>query len=1185
MFFPITSGAAAAVAFWFMRLTKLKLAGFKSFVDPTTIALPGQLVGVVGPNGCGKSNVMDSVRWVLGESKASELRGESMQDVIFNGSGSRKPVSRAAVELVFDNSLGRLSGQWSQYAELSVRRLLTRNGQSEYYINNLHVRRKDVTDLFLGTGLGPRAYAIIGQGTISRIIEAKPDELRVFLEEAAGVTRYKERRKETENRLADTRENLARVEDIRLELGLQMERLEGQASVARQYREYHAELTRKQQLFWFLRRNEAQLERERLAREVDLASVDLEARNAALRDLEMRIEEARETHFAASDGVHAAQSGLYAANAEVARLEAEIRHRQESRREYEMRLAQLTEARAHWQAQAGNLANDLERWQDLLTLADERVEQGRLCLEACQERLPLAEERHVSALAAVNRQRAEVALAEQRLHVEQANRGHAQRSLQSVIGRSERLAAERAMLVAPDLSELADRQEALAELRELIVVALTSQKAQQDQLPLLEQQRRTILAEFQQAQRERAETQARRMALQQLQQRLQANGKLDDWLRRHGLQHGEPLWKALQVEAGWENAVEAVLRERLAALPAAAANAAWSKDRPSGKLTLLLPLADERPPAAPANGLLLARIHCKDAVLSAILADWLGEVYSAPDLAAALTRRSSLTASACCVTPGGDIVNRQSMTLFAPDNDGHGLLERQREIDALVAVIGEREENVLQAQGCLGEIEGRLAEAQQGLNESRQKVTSLQNRAHTLQVETLQLAQAGERFRERQAQIDASLAELAAEEDNESERLGIADAAIDRQHQQIQELQTLSAAARMLLEQTERALQGERGGVNRAERELREAEFSQRECSNKLQELAANRELASQQLERLDADLARCQESASARQADELKPCLQAALDHRVAREHALANARDALEAAASGLRALDEERLKVGQSLDPLRHRISELKLKEQAASLGFEQFAAQLAAAGADESSLLPELAAARPAALQSALTALQRSIDALGAVNLAALDELEAARERKSYLDAQSDDLTQAMVTLENAIRRIDRETRELLQSTYDSVNRSFGELFPILFGGGEARLMMTGEEILDAGLQVMAQPPGKKNSTIHLLSGGEKALTAIALVFSMFQLNPAPFCLLDEVDAPLDDTNTERFCAMVRRMSANTQFLFISHNKITMEMAQQLVGVTMQESGVSRIVEVDMEEALRMREQLV
>ncbi|HOG04109.1 MAG TPA: AAA family ATPase, partial [Accumulibacter sp.] len=543
-----------------MRLTKLKLAGFKSFVDPTTLALPGQLVGVVGPNGCGKSNVMDSVRWVLGESKASELRGESMQDVIFNGSGTRKPVSRAAVELVFDNTLGRLSGQWSQYAELSVKRLLTRNGQSEYYINNLHVRRKDVTDLFLGTGLGPRAYAIIGQGTISRIIEAKPDELRVFLEEAAGVTRYKERRKETENRLADTRENLARVEDIRLELGSQMERLEGQASVARQYREYNDELTRKQQLQWLLRRNEAQSERARLAREVEQAGIDLEARNAALRDLETQLEEAREAHFAASDGVHAAQSDLFAANAEVARLEAEIRHRRESRREYETRLAQLTDEQRHWQAQAARLASDDEHWQGLLVSAEDRVEQGRCLLEACQERLPLAEDRHGAALEAVNQQRMAMAQAEQRLHVEQANRSHAQRSLQIIASRRERLTLERQAMPAPDADEFADRQTELAELRTRIGVLLESQQHQQLALPLHEQQRRAVLGEVQHAQKERAEANARRMALQQLQQRLQVNGKLDDWLRRHRLQDGEPLWKSLHVEAGWEDAVEAVLR-------------------------------------------------------------------------------------------------------------------------------------------------------------------------------------------------------------------------------------------------------------------------------------------------------------------------------------------------------------------------------------------------------------------------------------------------------------------------------------------------------------------------------------------------------------------------------------------------------------------------------------------------
>ena len=1167
-----------------MRLTKLKLAGFKSFVDPTTIALPGQLVGVVGPNGCGKSNVIDSVRWVLGESKASELRGESMQDVIFNGSGGRKPVSRAAVELVFDNSLGRLAGQWSQYAELSVKRLLTRNGQSEYYINNLHVRRKDMTDLFLGTGLGPRAYAIIGQGTISRIIEAKPDELRVFLEEAAGVTRYKERRRETENRLADTRENLARVEDIRLELAAQMERLEGQAGVARQYRAYTDELTRKQQLLWLMRRNEAQLERERLAREVDQAGVELERRNAALRDLEAQLEQAREAHFAASDGVHSAQGDLFAANAEVARLEAEIRHRRESRREYETRLAQLTGDRAHWQEQAVRLASDDERWQGLSALADERVEQGLWRREACLERLPLAEERHAAALAAVNRQRGEIAQVEQRLHVEQANRGHAQRSLQIVSSRRDRLAVERQALPVPDDGELVDRQEELAELRERIGAARERQQEQQLELPRLEQQRRALLGEVQHAQKERAEASARRSALQQLQQRLQVDGKLDDWLRRHRLQHGEPLWKSLHVEAGWENAVEAILRERLAALPADRADPAWSRDRPAGKLTLLLPLPGAGAPTLVEEPL-LAKIRCDDSAWAAILAEWLGEVLSAPDLASALARRSELPASACCVTPAGDIVTRQSITLFAPDSVGHGLLERQREIDSLAEVIAAREESVAEVQGALGEAEARLAEAQQALHDSQQQLAGLQDRAHALQVETLKLTQARERFRERQAQIDASLAEMVVEEESESERLLLAEEAIDLQRAQLVELQTGMDTALASFEQSERALRDERERVNSAERELREAEFSQRECRNKRQELASNRELARRQLERIEEELARCEESAAALHAEDLEPRLQEALDHRVGREHALAHARDSLEAAANALRAFDEERLKVEQSLDPLRDRIGELRLKEQAAALGCEQLAAQLREANADESSLASELTGVRAAGLQTAIVALQRSIEALGAVNLAALDELEAARERKGYLDAQSEDLTQAMATLENAIRRIDRETRDLLQSTYDSVNRSFGELFPVLFGGGEARLIMTGEEILDAGLQVIAQPPGKKNSTIHLLSGGEKALTAIALVFSMFQLNPAPFCLLDEVDAPLDDTNTERFCAMVRRMSTHTQFLFISHNKITMEMAQQLVGVTMQESGVSRIVEVDMEEALRLREQLV
>ncbi|MFZ4538496.1 chromosome segregation protein SMC [Propionivibrio sp.] len=1166
-----------------MRLTKLKLAGFKSFVDPTTIALPGQLVGVVGPNGCGKSNVMDAVRWVLGESKASELRGESMQDVIFNGSSTRKPVSRAAVELVFDNSLGRIAGQWSQYAELSVKRLLTRSGQSEYYINNLHVRRKDITDLFLGTGLGPRAYAIIGQGTISRIIEARPDELRVFLEEAAGVTKYKERRKETESRMADTRDNLSRVEDIRLELGAQIERLEGQAAVARQYRGFSDELTRKQQVLWLLKRNDAQAERERLAREVERATIELEAQNAALRETEARLEEARESHFSSSDGVHGAQSSLFTANAEVARLEAEIRHRRESQHEYESRLAQLTDDQVHWQDQVEKLDADHSRWLELSLVADERVEQGEMRLAAQQERLPLAEEAHARAQEEVNRQRAVVAQTEQRLQVEQANRGHAQRSLQIIAGRRERLAQERGALPVPDSDEYEFKQEALAELRQRIVEAQEEQVIKQQQLPQLEQQRREVLAEVQHVQKERAEAHARRAALEQLQKRVQGDGKLGDWLHRHRLDNRQPLWKSLHVEAGWEDAVEAVLRERISALTAEHADPAWSKDRPGSKLTLLLPV--DGATASIGADRLLARIRCDEPKLASILADWLGEVSTAPDLASALARRERLSGAACCVTPGGDVVSRQSVTLFAPDAAEHGLLERQREIEELGGLIAQREDRVEQEQARLAEIEARMVDVQNALQESRKELNDLQERAHAIQVETLKLAQALERFRERQAQIDASLAEMAVEEEGENVRLQSADDAIEVQREQIRQLQLVMDAAKASFEQAERVLRDQREQVNGVERELREAQFSQRECRSKIEEIIRSRELACKQIERIVDELARCTESAEAMQAEDLEPRLQEALDQRVSREQALANMRDALEAATSMLRTLEEQRMRIEHSLEPLRERISELKLKEQAASLNFDQLAAQLLEVQANEQSLIGDLAGARVGPLQSAITGLQRSIEALGAVNLAALDELESARERKGYLDAQSEDLTQALETLENAIRRIDRETRELLQTTYDSVNRSFGELFPILFGGGEAGLTMTGDEILDSGVQVMAQPPGKKNSTIHLLSGGEKALTAIALVFSMFQLNPAPFCLLDEVDAPLDDTNTERFCAMVRRMSTNTQFLFISHNKIAMEMAQQLVGVTMQESGVSRIVEVDMEEALRMREQIV
>ncbi len=1164
-----------------MRLTKLKLAGFKSFVDPTAVALPGQLVGVVGPNGCGKSNIMDAVRWVLGESKASELRGESMQDVIFNGSTNRKPVSRASVELIFDNSLGRAMGQWSQYAELSVKRVLTRQGQSDYFINNLKVRRKDITDLFLGTGLGPRAYAIIGQGMISRIIEAKPDDLRVFLEEAAGVTRYKERRKETQGRLEDTRENLLRVEDIREELGHQIARLETQAEVARRYHALNEQLTQRQQLLWLLKKREAEGERQRLALEVERATTDLEAQSAALRETEARAEETREAHFAAGDALHNAQSDMYAANAEVARLEAEIRHRRESRSQLEARLVKLEQELEHWRATAEKLAEDRLKWEEVQEMTRMRVDEAEERLHQQMDIAPQVEEDHAQALEELQRLKARTTNGEQKLEVELTNKSHAQRALQAIIQRRERLRDEAGGQDAPDPMELAEKEEELDLLREELAGDQEHLLQLQQELPQLEARRREVQAELQRLERELAAGQARRAALEQMQARNRESGELPDWLRRHGLESAPALWQQIHVEAGWEEAVEAVLRERLNAIACddLAKLDAWLHDRPDAHLSVMLP-ADFGQNEVCTAAVLASRVRSDDPALSKVLLDWLGQVQTAETLAEALAQRDSLALGICIVTRGGDLVTRSSVTFFAPDKSEHGLLERQREIENLaegIALAEEKAENLREQQAMFDE---QLADKQEEMDEVRQYVTDRQQRVHAVQMEVLKLTQTIERHREQKERLQEQLAELAEEEEGEREREMSADERIEEIREGLSRIRVLVAGAQSRLDECERAVRAERERNADFDRALREAQFSLREAEGKLQDIFAQQALAQRELNRIETDRAQCAEQVEAAPPDVMEGQLQSALEARQAAEKVLAEKRDALEGATHALRALEEQRLKIEQGLEPLRVRIGDLKLKEQAAALNTEQFAMQLIEAGADENALQAELGNARPPALQSEITRLGNAIAELGAVNMAALQELETATERKGYLDMQAADLNEAMETLENAIRRIDRETRELLQSTFDTVNGHFGQLFPELFGGGRAELVMTGEEILDAGVQVIAQPPGKKNSTIHLLSGGEKALTAIALVFSMFQLNPAPFCLLDEVDAPLDDSNTERFCRMVQKMSDNTQFLFISHNKIAMEMAQQLVGVTMQESGVSRVVEVDIEEALKM-----
>ncbi|MEK6211046.1 MAG: chromosome segregation protein SMC [Pseudomonadota bacterium] len=1171
-----------------MRLTHIKLAGFKSFVDPTHIPVPGQLVGVVGPNGCGKSNVIDAVRWVLGESSAKQLRGENMQDVIFNGSGERKPVGRASVELIFDNSLGKAAGPWSQYGEISVKRVLERDGESSYFINNMHVRRRDVADIFLGTGLGGRGYAIIEQGMISRIIEARPEDLRSFLEEAAGISKYRERRRETELRLDDTRENLLRVDDIRRELGAQLEHLESQAERAGRYRELEAELKRTQHMLWLLRKRDAAAQRARIGRDIEATGVELEAETASLRDAEKRVEELRASHYSASDAVHAAQGALYEVNAEVARIEQQIQYLRDSRNRAQHQLesvrAQEAEQRSRQASQeAARSASEesLARAREqLAALADE--------LEAARAALPAAEEAYRGAQAQLAEAQRRLTQAEQQLQLEQARAGHGEKLLLQLETRRARLEEERDGLEVPNLSELVRLETQIGELAQRLYEQRDALEKCDADLPTLEAAIHGAEQDAEQTQQRLNQLDARLTALQSLQEQVSHAGEIEPWLERHELRRNPHLWQGIRIREGWEDALEAVLRERLNSigLTDLAQVHAWLAETPPGKVSFhrIAGAAAAVEPSAAGLTRLTDYVTCTDARLAAVLGDWLARVYVLPDPARGVELARDLPAGAMLVSAQGHVFTATSVSFHAADSEMHGILSRQREIEALFAERSGADEELgrqrATAMSRKTEFEERRTEAER----LRRTVAELQENHHQLKLDHVRLSQLAERLKARGEQIGRELAEIDADMARESAQREEAGRQIDALAAGMDALRAGVESAGQAHANAESALQASRVNAQQVERQHQEAQFQETTISNKIIDIESSLDAISQNLKRLASESEALSQEISQSDEGPLQAQLQEQLDARVEREQRLKQGRDELQAAEDRLRVTEQERLTSEQKLAPLRERINELRLKEQEARIAEDGFAAQLAEAGADEQELLPLLEdGVRAGRLQNEINRINEDLSGLGAVNLAALEELATARERKAYLDAQSQDLTEAVTTLESAIRKIDRETRERLQETFDTVNKHFGELFPVLFGGGEAKLVMTGEEILDAGVQVIARPPGKRNSSIHLLSGGEKALTALSLVFSMFQLNPAPFCLLDEVDAPLDDSNTERFCDLVKRMSTNTQFMFITHNKITMEMASQLIGVTMQEQGVSRVVAVDVDEALRMREE--
>lgn len=1176
-----------------MRLKQIKLSGFKSFVDPTSLDVPSQLVGVVGPNGCGKSNVIDAVRWVLGESKASELRGDSMQDVIFSGSSDRKPAARASVELIFDNSMGRIGGAWADYAEISVRRILTRDNQSTYQINNQTVRRRDVYDMFLGTGLGPRAYGIIGQGTISRLIEAKPEELRTYLEEAAGVSKYKERRKETESRLSSTRENLTRLEDIERELTSRIERLNHQAEVAARYRQMDQERQKKQRMHWLVKRNDARDSQAKAATATARAATELEQTIAALRETETLAETIRQQYEEAGAAVHSAQGAYYEANADVSRIESEIARVTENAEQLRQQISRYEVEQEQLSGREVSTTGQLSDASERLAQASEQTEAATELVSARRDELDTA----VGELTVIsetletdreteeeNRRILELSNAEKRSLTEQ---------LEAIAERRAKARGEEHELAAFDAGSLDSAR--------LAVTAATAAESDcAEQLSSLQEswtENESLRGPAQQALRDAeasfAQVDARIEALRDLQNRLDRQNDMQDWLASQQMGELQPVWQRLRVTDDWDAAVENVLREKVSAIEITDLHQAirLADQQPPAKLVLFsaASAADASAAAqAAVGGLkpLASTVQSAEPAVRSQINAWLSGCFMAESLEDAMRRRDQLPAGAEFVVREGHRVSRDAIQLFAADNEREGVLKRQHELENLARDRRAHELRVEEARNHVQKVESTAASQKAALDRAQSDHAQRSRELSSAQMLAQRYEQQADQIRLDKERLAAEVARCDSDRERIETQLERLHGELAERREKVDALREQTATARRNREHAQERVDQLRGALRDAENAAQQNQFDVRSLTETVQRLTDSSTEIRERTGVIARDLESAREQLAALDEESPAQRLQENLEIRTERERTLSQLRQQQDDLAAQLREADEKRLSLEREREPLMQRGTELQLKEQAARLAVEQFQEQLDEAGIDEAAEALLIAGFEdiPKAtwLHSEVGRLNKAIEALGAVNLAALEELEEANERKTFLDKQFADLHEAIETLEDAIRRIDKETRDLLQETFDTVNKHFGTLFPELFGGGEARLELTGEEILDAGMTVMAHPPGKRNSSIHLLSGGEKALTAIALVFALFQLNPAPFCMLDEVDAPLDDANTERYRNMVTRMSEQTQFVFISHNKIAMEMAQQLIGVTMAERGVSRIVAVDLEQAAEFAE---
>jgi chromosome segregation protein len=1159
-----------------MRLKCIKLAGFKSFVDPTTVNFPSNMAAVVGPNGCGKSNIIDAVRWVMGESSAKNLRGESMTDVIFNGSTSRKPVSQASIELVFDNSDGTLVGEYAAYAEISIRRKVTRDSQNSYYLNGTKCRRRDITDIFLGTGLGPRSYSIIEQGMISKLIEAKPEDLRNFIEEAAGISKYKERRRETENRIRRTHENLARLTDLREELERQLERLHRQAQAAEKYQEYKAEERQLKAQLSALRwqaLNEQVAQREAVIGDQE---VGFEALVADQRNADASIERLRDGHHDLSERFNLVQGRFYSVGGDIARVEQSIQHGQQRLRQLQDDLREAERARQETESHLGHdttllatLGEELEMLEPEQEMTSAAAEESAIALEEAEMQMQGWQEKWDL----FNQQSAEP---QRQAQVQQSRIQQLEQSMERLAERQRRLGEERQSLAqAPEEAAIQALSEDLA-TRELTHEEL--QIAEEQVVERLEQLRQDLQRAGQSQQQAQGDLQrlnGRLASLEALQQAaLDPDTGTAEWLRDQHLAERPRLAEGLSVEPGWELAVETVLNADLQAVLVDDFAGLDLAGFQQGDLRLFTSAAA----TARLPGSLLDKVQ-SDVDLSA----WLGQVLPVETLDDALAQRARLDAGQSLISRDGYWVGQHFLRVRRASEAQSGVLARAQELNALSLERDEREATL----AGLDEQLLALREQQARQEETREQLRrQLQDQARQQSELTAQLSAARAKVEQltlRRSRLDEELAELAEQRAIEHEELGESrlqlQDALDAMAQDTEQREVLQAQRDSLRERLDRVRQDARLHKDRSHQlavrlgSIKAQYDSTRQALERLQmqseRLTEKREQLSLNLEEGEAPL------------EELRLKLEELLEKRMAVDDEMRIAKMALEDADRELRDVEKRRTQAEQQSQLLRGQLEQQRLEWQALTVRRKTLHDQLHEDGYDLQGVLATLTAdANEKDAEQQLENIAARIQRLGAINLAAIDEYQQQSERKRYLDAQDADLVEALDTLENVIRKIDKETRNRFKETFDQINSGIQALFPKVFGGGSAYLELTGEDLLDTGVTIMARPPGKKNSTIHLLSGGEKALTALALVFAIFKLNPAPFCMLDEVDAPLDDANVGRYARLVKEMSQTVQFIYITHNKIAMEMADQLMGVTMHEPGCSRLVAVDVEEAMAL-----